>query len=96
MRRILFLAQAEVLHIVRDRVLLAQVLVVPDRAAARSCRTPRPSRSATRRSTSSTSIASTHSARRRQPPRRVTATSRSSDAAPSLDRGGRSAAARST
>ena len=29
MRRILFLAQAEVLHIVRDRVLLAQVLVVP-------------------------------------------------------------------
>ncbi len=29
MRRILFLAQAEVLHIVRDRVLLAQVLIVP-------------------------------------------------------------------
>ena len=29
MRRILFLAQAEVLHIVRDRVLLAQVLAVP-------------------------------------------------------------------
>ena len=29
MRRILFLAQAEVLHIIRDRVLLAQVLVVP-------------------------------------------------------------------
>jgi ABC-2 type transport system permease protein len=29
MRRILFLAQAEVLHILRDRVLLAQVLVVP-------------------------------------------------------------------
>jgi ABC-2 type transport system permease protein len=28
-RRILFLAQAEVLHIVRDRVLLAQVLIVP-------------------------------------------------------------------
>jgi ABC-2 type transport system permease protein len=28
-RRILFLAQAEVLHILRDRVLLAQVLVVP-------------------------------------------------------------------
>ena len=29
MRRILYLAQAEVLHIVRDRILLAQVLVVP-------------------------------------------------------------------
>lgn len=29
MRRILFLAQAEVLHIVRDRMLLAQVLIVP-------------------------------------------------------------------
>ncbi|HEY3161331.1 MAG TPA: ABC transporter permease [Vicinamibacterales bacterium] len=29
MRRILYLAQAEVLHILRDRVLLAQVLVVP-------------------------------------------------------------------
>ena len=29
MRRILFLAQAEVLHILRDRVLLAQVLIVP-------------------------------------------------------------------
>jgi ABC-2 type transport system permease protein len=29
MRRIFFLAQAEVLHILRDRVLLAQVLVVP-------------------------------------------------------------------
>jgi ABC-2 type transport system permease protein len=29
MRRILFLAQAEVLHVLRDRVLLAQVLVVP-------------------------------------------------------------------
>ena len=29
MRQILFLAQAEVLHIVRDRILLAQVLVVP-------------------------------------------------------------------
>jgi ABC-2 type transport system permease protein len=29
MRRILFLAQAEVLHIVRDRILLAQVLIVP-------------------------------------------------------------------
>ncbi len=29
MRRILFLAQAEVLHIVRDRILLAQTLVVP-------------------------------------------------------------------
>jgi ABC-2 type transport system permease protein len=29
LRRILFLAQAEVLHILRDRVLLAQVLVVP-------------------------------------------------------------------
>jgi len=29
MRRILFLAQAELLHIVRDRVLLAQTLVVP-------------------------------------------------------------------
>ena len=29
MRRIAFLAQAEVLHIVRDRVLLAQVLIVP-------------------------------------------------------------------
>jgi ABC-2 type transport system permease protein len=29
MRRILYLAQAEVLHIVRDRVLLAQLLVVP-------------------------------------------------------------------
>src|SRR5688500_12591782 len=29
MRRILFLAHAEVLHIVRDRVLLAQTLVVP-------------------------------------------------------------------
>jgi ABC-2 type transport system permease protein len=29
MRRILFLAHAEVLHIVRDRVLLAQVLIVP-------------------------------------------------------------------
>jgi len=28
-RRILFLAQAEVLHIIRDRVLLAQVLIVP-------------------------------------------------------------------
>ena len=29
MRRILFLAQAEVLHIVRDRILLAQTLIVP-------------------------------------------------------------------
>ena len=29
MRRILFLAQAEVLHIVRDRILLAQTLLVP-------------------------------------------------------------------
>jgi ABC-2 type transport system permease protein len=29
MRRILFLAQAEVLHIVRDRILVAQILVVP-------------------------------------------------------------------
>ena len=29
MRRILFLAQAEVLHILRDRVLLGQVLIVP-------------------------------------------------------------------
>jgi ABC-2 type transport system permease protein len=29
MRRILYLAQAEVLHILRDRILLAQVLVVP-------------------------------------------------------------------
>ena len=29
MRRILFLAQAEVLHVVRDRATLAQVLVVP-------------------------------------------------------------------
>src|SRR6476619_6133075 len=29
MRRILYLAQAEVLHIVRDHILLAQVLVVP-------------------------------------------------------------------
>lgn len=29
MRRILFLAQAEVLHIIRDRVLLAQVIMVP-------------------------------------------------------------------
>ena len=29
LRRIFFLAQAEVLHIVRDRVLLAQVLVIP-------------------------------------------------------------------
>ncbi len=29
MRRLLFLAQAEVLHILRDRVLLAQVLIVP-------------------------------------------------------------------
>ncbi len=29
MRRVLYLAQAEVLHILRDRVLLAQVLVVP-------------------------------------------------------------------
>jgi ABC-type multidrug transport system permease subunit len=29
MRRIFYLAQAEVLHIVRDRILLAQVLVVP-------------------------------------------------------------------
>src|SRR3954470_5633651 len=29
MRRVLFLAQAEVLHIVRDRILLAQTLVVP-------------------------------------------------------------------
>ena len=29
MRRILFLAHAEVLHILRDRVLLAQMLVVP-------------------------------------------------------------------
>ena len=29
MRQILFLAQAEVLHIVRDRILLAQTLVVP-------------------------------------------------------------------
>jgi len=28
-RRILFLAQAEVLHIVRDRILVAQILVVP-------------------------------------------------------------------
>src|SRR4030095_12477411 len=28
-RRILFLAQAEVLHIVRDRILLAQTLIVP-------------------------------------------------------------------
>jgi ABC-2 type transport system permease protein len=29
MRRVLFLAQAEVLHIIRDRVLLAQTLIVP-------------------------------------------------------------------
>src|SRR5580765_3401127 len=29
MRQILFLAQAEVLHIVRDRVLMAQTLIVP-------------------------------------------------------------------
>jgi len=29
MRRILFLARAEVLHVVRDRATLAQVLVVP-------------------------------------------------------------------
>jgi len=29
MRRILYLAQAEVLHITRDHILLAQVLVVP-------------------------------------------------------------------
>ena len=29
MRRVLFLAQAEVLHIVRDRILLAQTLIVP-------------------------------------------------------------------
>ena len=29
MRRIAFLAQAEILHIVRDRILLAQVLIVP-------------------------------------------------------------------
>jgi ABC-2 type transport system permease protein len=29
MRRIFYLAQAEVLHIVRDRLLMAQVLVVP-------------------------------------------------------------------
>ena len=29
MRRILYLAQAEVLHILRDHILLAQVLVVP-------------------------------------------------------------------
>ena len=29
MRRIFFLAEAEVLHILRDRVLLAQVLIVP-------------------------------------------------------------------
>src|SRR5579864_5611774 len=29
MRRMLFLAQAEVLHITRDRILLAQTLIVP-------------------------------------------------------------------
>ena len=29
MRRILYLAQAEVLHIVRDKLLMVQVLVVP-------------------------------------------------------------------
>src|SRR5207247_2815345 len=29
MRQIFFLAQAEVLHIIRDRILLAQTLVVP-------------------------------------------------------------------
>ena len=29
MRRVLFLARAEVLHVVRDRATLAQVLVVP-------------------------------------------------------------------
>src|SRR5437764_5968488 len=29
MRQIFFLAQAEVLHIVRDRILLAQTLIVP-------------------------------------------------------------------
>ena len=44
MRRILFLARAEVLHVVRDRATLAQVLVVPI-VQLLCCRTPRRSRS---------------------------------------------------
>ena len=45
MRRILFLARAEVLHVVRDRATLAQVLVAAGPSAARSRRMPRRSRS---------------------------------------------------
>ena len=57
MRRILFWHAAEVLHVVRDRATLAQVMVDAAAPAARSCRTRRLSASPTRPPTSSTSIA---------------------------------------
>ena len=93
MRRILFLAQAEVLHIVRDRAMLAQVLVVPIVQLLRpvergDVRDPQHA-DLHRRSRSNHDVA-----RPGQSPRRVRHTSRSSNARASLDRGERGAAAR--
>ena len=93
MRRILFLAHAEVLHVVRDRATLAQVLVAADCPAAGPVERRDLRRSATRRPTSSTSIGRARRAAWSTASPRP-ATSASSDDRRRSTRGRRRAAAR--